>query len=363
MENCLIQHMTLIGENKNMTILHNHRYRFFCLILGILLLLSFFLSFLCGRYSSVSITDIIHLFLNKVCGSNYDISSNTEAVILQLRLPRIIGACLIGTALAISGCAYQALFGNPIASPDTLGVSNAASFAAVLGIILNMNSISVKLLAFCVGTITVLMVFFLGSKISRGKNLTAYLLLIGMVVSSVFSAMLSILKYIADPENQLPQITYWLMGSLSKIAVDDIKIFIVFFITGTIPLFLLRWRMNLLILSEAEMKSIGENIIQLRAVVIVCATLLTASATALTGGISWVGLMIPHLVRKIVGHDFRKVVPSSALLGAFFLLIMDDLSRSISVNELPISILTSLVGAPIFFVIILMNREHMVNDN
>ena len=121
--------------------------------------------------------------------------------------------------------------------------------------------------------------------------------------------------------------------------------------------------MNLLILSEAEMKSIGENIIQLRAVVIVCATLLTASATALTGGISWVGLMIPHMVRKIVGHDFRKVVPSSALLGAFFLLIMDDLSRSISVNELPISILTSLVGAPIFFVIILMNREHMVNDN
>ena len=145
MENCLIQHMTLIGENKNMTILHNHRYRFFCLILGILLLLSFFLSFLCGRYSSVSITDIIHLFLNKVCGSNYDISSNTEAVILQLRLPRIIGACLIGTALAISGCAYQALFGNPIASPDTLGVSNAASFAAVLGIILNMNSIYIEI--------------------------------------------------------------------------------------------------------------------------------------------------------------------------------------------------------------------------
>ena len=154
---------------------------------------------------------------------------NTEAVILQLRLPRILGACLIGAALALSGTAYQALFGNPIASPDILGVSNAASFAAVLGIVIGANDFVIKLLAFCIGTLTVLGVFGVATKVSKGRNLTTYLLLVGMVVSSVFSALLSILKYVADPDNQLPQITYWLMGSLSKVTNQDIKLFALFF--------------------------------------------------------------------------------------------------------------------------------------
>ena len=341
----------------------NTNYILFCFILGIALIIAFMTSFLCGRYSNANIADLLHLLSNKLFSTNYPIAKNTEAVILQLRMPRIIGACLIGAALALSGAAYQALFGNPIASPDILGVSNAASFAAVLGIVIGANGLVIKLLAFGIGTLTVLGVFGSATKISKGKNITTYLLLIGMVVSSVFSALLSILKYIADPDNQLPQITYWLMGSLSKVTNQDIKLFVVFFLIGSVPLILLRWRMNLLSLSETEAKSVGENVFQLRAIIIVCATLLTAAATSLTGGISWVGLIIPHIVRRIVGTDFRKVIPASCLLGATFLLIMDDLARSISINELPISILTSLVGAPVFFIIILFSRSQIENDN
>ena len=341
----------------------NNNYILFCSILSITLIIAFMASFLCGRYSSVNILDLLHMFSNKLFSTDYPIAKNTEAVILQLRLPRILGACLIGAALALSGTAYQALFGNPIASPDILGVSNAASFAAVLGIVIGANDFVIKLLAFCIGTLTVLGVFGVATKVSKGRNLTTYLLLVGMVVSSVFSALLSILKYVADPDNQLPQITYWLMGSLSKVTNQDIKLFALFFLVGSIPLLFLRWRMNLLSLSETEAKSVGDNVFQLRAIIIICATLLTAAATSLTGGISWVGLIIPHIVRRIVGTDFRKVIPASCLLGATFLLVMDDLARSISINELPISILTSLVGAPIFFIIILFNRSQIENDN
>lgn len=346
-----------------MKINKKNNYVLFCSFLSVILLVAFFVSFLCGRYSNISITDLLHLVSNKIFLTNYSVPKSSETVILKLRLPRIIGACLIGTSLTLSGAAYQALFGNPIASPDILGVSNASSFAAVLGIIIGVNGFTIKLIAFSIGTFTVLGVFGIASKVSKGKNLTTYLLLIGMVISSVFSALLSVLKYVADPENQLPQITYWLMGSVSKVTNHDIILFTPFFLIGALPLIALRWRMNLLSLSEPEAKSIGVNVLRLRATIIVCATLLTAAATTLTGGISWVGLIIPHIVRGIIGTDFRKVIPASCILGAIFLLIMDDLARSISINELPISILTSLIGAPVFFTIILFNRSQIENDN
>lgn len=218
----------------------NNNYILFCSILGIALIIAFIASFLCGRFSSVNVTDLFHLFANKFFATNYPVAQNAEAVVFQLRMPRILGACLIGAALALSGSAYQALFGNSIASPDILGVSNAASFAAVLGIVMGANNLVIKLLAFVIGTITVLSVFGVATKVSKGRNVTTYLLLVGMVVSSVFSALLSILKYVADPDNQLPQITYWLMGSLSKVTNQDIRLFAVFFLLGSIPLLVLR---------------------------------------------------------------------------------------------------------------------------
>jgi len=330
----------------------------------LILIFSFFVSFLLGRYSNVSISDVCSILLNRVVyGGGTSVTSNAETVVMNLRLPRICASMFIGAALAMSGAAYQALFANPIASPDTLGVSNASSFGAVLGILLGLNAFSIKITAFAIGIIAIFVVFLVAILLNKGRNLTVYLLLIGMIVSSIFSALLAILKYVADPDDQLPQITYWLMGSMSKITSDDVIAYIVFFLIGSIPLYLLRWRMNLLSLTDSEVKSLGENTFLLRGITVFCATLLTASATAMTGGISWVGLIIPHIVRYLVGTDFRKVLPLSGVFGALFLLIMDNLSRTISANELPISIFTSLIGAPIFFIVLFVNRRSMSNDN
>lgn len=335
----------------------NIRYHIIMSVLFGLLVIVFFVSFACGRYSAVHVSDAFQAIGHRIFGNLISaVNHETEIVVFQLRMPRILGAMLVGAALSISGASYQTLFANPIASPDTLGVSNAASFGAVLGILIGVGATASKFIAFAFGIGAVLVVFLAATRIDRGRNLTIHLLLIGMVVSSVFSALLSVAKYVADPDDQLPQITYWLMGSMSKITMQDIKAYAFFFIVGLIPLLLLRWRMNLLSLSDAEILSIGENSFMLRAVTVLCATLLTAASTAMTGGISWVGLIIPHIVRRLIGTDARKVLPMSGVLGALFLLIVDNLARSISINELPISILTSLIGAPVFFVTLLRNR-------
>lgn len=334
------------------------RFRFIIIGLLCLLLIAVVISLSVGRYTNISFMETINIIGNYLFGiDNTDSTQNAISVITQLRLPRIIASVLVGAALSASGATYQNLFSNPIASPDTLGVSNAASFGAVLGIVLGFSLSLSKIVAFAMGCIAVFIVFFSATKLNKGNNLTVYLLLIGMIMSSVFSALLSVLKYVADPDNQLPQITYWLMGSMSKLTMDDLKIYSIFFVLGIIPLVLLRWRMNLLTLSEAEAQSLGENTIQLRGISILCATLLTASSTAMTGGISWVGLIIPHMVRQVVGNNFKYVLPVSMLGGGVFLLIMDDLARTITINELPISIMTSLVGAPLFFGLLIYNRR------
>lgn len=337
------------------------RFRYIIIGLFCLLLITAVISLSVGRYTKISFLEAISIISNYIFGIEYGGSTqNAFSVITQLRLPRIIAAVLVGAALSASGSTYQNLFSNPIASPDTLGVSNAASFGAVLGIVLGFSLSFSKIVAFAMGCIAVFVVFFSAAKLNKGNNLTVYLLLIGMIMSSVFSALLSVLKYVADPDNQLPQITYWLMGSMSKLTMDDLKIYTIFFALGIIPLVLLRWRMNLLTLSEAEAQSLGENTTQLRGVSILCATLLTASSTAMTGGISWVGLIIPHMVRQVVGNDFKYVLPVSMLGGGVFLLIMDDLARTITINELPISIMTSLVGAPLFFGLLIYNRRRRI---
>ena len=339
-------------------IINKKKYQFILFFLICLLVITSAVSLSIGRYTNISFGEAFDIFIRYIFNlKNEDSTQSDISVVTQLRLPRIIASVLVGSALSASGAAYQNLFSNPIASPDTLGVSNAASFGAVLGIVLGFSLTFSKVFAFVMGCIAVLVVFFSAVKLNKGNNLTVYLLLIGMIISSVFSALLSVLKYIADPDNQLPQITYWLMGSMSKVTMEDIRVYIIFFAFGVVPLLLLRWRMNLLTLSESEAKSLGENTTLLRGISILCATLLTASSTAMTGGISWVGLIIPHMVRQVVGNDFRYLLPVSMLSGGVFLLIMDDIARTISINELPISIMTSLVGAPIFFGILIYNRR------
>lgn len=341
------------------------KYGLVLILLSAFLVLNFYLSFYIGRYTSIAFPDVFKILINSTGIEFFAPTwSDTAAVVMmKLRFPRVIAAMLVGAALPMAGAAYQALFANPMASPDTLGVTNGSSVGAVIGILLGFSSFFIELSAFAVGVVSVLIVYVIAMVLSKGRNMTMYLVLVGMVVSSLLSAILSILKYLCDPDNQLPAITYWLMGSFNSVDMLDVKVYCLFFLAGAIPLFMLRWRMNLLSLSDFEAKSLGENTVVLRTVTILCATLLTAASVAITGGIGWVGLIIPHMARIIVGHDFRKVLPVSALLGASFLLIMDNIARSALATELPIGTLTSIIGAPIFFFILIKFRRNMLRDS
>ncbi len=347
--------------------LNQKRMPLFPLLLGLFvaLFVAFIASFMVGRFTGASPLEVIKILMNSILGDIFEPTwaKAAETVVLNLRLPRIIAAILVGAALPMAGATYQAIFANPMASPDTLGVSSGASLGAVLAILLGFTSFAIESTAFIFGCVAVLLVYVISVIMSKGKNMILYLILVGMVVSSLLSAILSILKYVCDPENELPAITFWLMGSFNKVTYSDINIYIIFFVLGAVPLFLLRWRMNLLSLSDVEARSIGENTNVLRTITIICATLLTASAIAITGGVGWVGLIIPHIARIVVGHDFKRVLPVSALMGSIFLLIMDNLARSLTGAEIPVGVLTSLVGAPIFFFILIRFRRNMLNDN
>lgn len=344
--------------------IRKNKYILLYVILTLVLLLIFIISFAVGRYNQINICDIPKILFNYVFGGIKETwSAKDEAVVINMRFPRIVTSIMVGSSLAVSGSIYQAVFKNPIASPDTLGITNSASFGAVLGILLGLNFGGVKILAFCFGTLSVLFVLFTSKYVSKGKSETIFLVLIGMVVSSTFSAFLSALKYMADPDNQLPQITYWLMGSFGKVKNVDVVPCIVFMTIGLLPLVFIRWHLNLLALGNEEARAMGINIRIIRGVAIFCATLLTASSAALTGGVSWIGLIIPHITRVLIGNDFRKTIPLNILLGGIFMLIMDDLARCISANEIPISILTSIVGAPVFFAIIIINRRNIAYDD
>ena len=333
------------------------RYSMLIIALCAMLLALFLLSFQFGRYSSLDILDPLKIIMNSAVPI-FDCSwtDAAETVVLQLRLPRILGAVLVGASLSVAGVSYQALFSNPLASSDTLGVGSAASFGAVLGILIGFGSVGSKLLSFAVGCGAVALIFITARRLSFGHVSTLNLLLVGMIFSSIFSALLSIEKYVADPIDQLPQITYWLLGSLSTISWKDIPYEAVAFFLGFLPLLLLRWRLNLLMLPEQEACSLGQNVTALRAVAIACSTLLTSSSVAITGGISWIGLVVPHVCRLLVGDEMSRLLPLSAVSGAIFLLAIDNLARSLTAYELPISILTSIIGAPIFFALLLRRK-------
>lgn len=317
-----------------------------------------------GRFTKIHIGDIPKILLRNIFPNiKKTWTVIDEQVVMHLRLPRVVCSLVVGASLAISGASYQALFSNPVASPDTLGVTAASSFGAVFAMILGFGSLGTKVVAFLCGCLIVFFVFLISTRISKGRNLTIFLVLIGMVASALFQALLSIMKYTADPIDELPKITYWLMGSFSHIKLSEIPFCLLFFFVGAIPLFLLRWRLNLLVLSDYEAKSMGENVNRIRLITVLCATLLTSSSVAMTGGISWVGLVIPHITRFIVGPDSRNVLPISSLIGALFLLLLDDIARASSVYELPMSVLTSLIGAPIFFTVIVKSRRQMSDGN
>lgn len=283
-------------------------------------------------------------------------NAQEKAVVLKIRLPRIIAATLIGAGLALAGQTMQMIFRNPLVSPDVLGTSTAAGFGASISLLLGLSTLAVTVNAFIFGVASVILVWAIGSRV-RGEQ-TMGLILIGMVVSSLFSAGTSFIKLIADPNNILPAITYFLMGSLAGCSFQDLQIIAVPMVISFATLLLVSWKLNILSLSEDEAKSLGVNTRLLRSVAIGASTLMTASAVAVSGQIGWVGLIVPHMARKITGSNATYSLPASMLFGATFLIIVDNVSRTATTAEIPIGILTAFIGAPFFLYLILKENRH-----
>lgn len=309
------------------------------------LLALFLLSFVMGRYG-VPLGQVVRILLSGVLPLEQTWTDNMAIAVLNVRLPRILLACLVGCGLSAAGTGYQTVFQNPMAAPDILGASSGACFGAALAILTGQGAVMITVFAFLASLLSVALVYLVGNH-TRG-NRVVNLLLAGIMVGSLFSACTSYIKLVADPTNQLPQITYWLMGSLSGTRMGTVKLAAVCMAVGLVPLLLLRWRMNLLTLSPDEARAMGVHTDRLRLAVILSSTVLTAAAVSVSGMIGWVGLVIPHLSRRIVGSDCRRLMPMSCLFGAAFLLLVDNMARCLTATEIPIGILTAFVGAPFF---------------
>lgn len=283
-------------------------------------------------------------------------NAQEKAIVLKIRLPRIIAATLIGAGLALAGQTMQMIFRNPLVSPDVLGTSTAAGFGASVSLLLGLSTLAVTVNAFIFGVASVVLVWAIGSHV-KGEQ-TMGLILIGVVVSSLFSAGTSFVKLIADPNNILPAITYFLMGSLAGCSFQDLQIIAVPMAISFATLLLVSWKLNILSLSEDEARSLGVNTRLLRSVAIGASTLMTASAVAVSGQIGWVGLIVPHMARRITGSNATYSLPASMLFGATFLIIVDNVSRTATTAEIPIGILTAFIGAPFFLYLILKENRH-----
>ena len=324
------------------------------LVLAVILVISIIISFWIGRYP-IYTKELLGIVFSKIIPIDPFWTDKMETVLFNIRLPRIALACMVGCCLAAAGAAYQGVFQNPMAAPDILGASAGAAFGAALAIFNYGSGFIITVSAFCFSLITVALVFLLSKRVKGSGDLG--LILSGIMIHSLFQAGTSFIKLVADPSDQLPAITYWLMGSLSGAKNSDIAFVIIPMAIGLIPLFFLRWRMNVLTMGDAEARTMGVNSNQVRIIAIVCATLLTAASVSVSGVIGWVGLVIPHLARKLVGNNYNHLMPTSMLLGAVFLLMVDNVSKNLFSTEIPLGILTAFVGAPFFIYLITRKRR------
>ena len=298
----------------------------------------------------IKISEIILFFKNLIGGGQVD--PLMESLIINIRLPRVLTALVVGGGLTAAGIAFQALFSNPLATPDILGVTSAASLGAVLGIILSLGTMGIQVIAMIFGLLSILITINL---VKKDETSMIMLVLAGIIVSSLANALASLLKYTADPMDKLPQITYWLMGSFGRTSYKNLALAGPLILISIFVIYKMRWSLNLLSLSEDEARSLGINVKKTRLIFILAATLITASSVSICGQIGWIGLIIPHLVRLMVGSNNLYTLPLGISFGAGFMVLIEALSRTVSVIELPISILTAIIGAPIF--IILMRRS------
>lgn len=321
--------------------------------LSTLLILCIFLSFCLGRYP-VPLKDLLPILLSKILPIEPYWTDAMYTAVWNIRLPRILLAVLVGACLSAAGAAYQGVFQNPMAAPDVLGASAGAGFGAALSIYVGLSGIYVMFSAFSVSLVTVALVFWV-SRRAKGERILG-LVLAGIVISSLFQAGTSFIKLVADPTNKLPIITYWLMGSLSGATSGKVTFVLWPMLIGLTPLMLLRWQLNVITLGDDEAYAMGVSADRIRLGVIICATLITAASVSVSGMIGWVGLVIPHMVRRMVGSDYRYLMPASMLGGGIFLLIVDNISRNLLASEIPIGILTAFVGAP-FFIWLITGRS------
>jgi iron complex transport system permease protein len=304
-------------------------------------------SFTVGRFA-VSPVTAVEILASQIIDLPRNWPSQAETVVLVIRLPRIGAALLVGLGLSAAGAAFQGLFRNPLVSPDILGVSAGAGFGAALGILMSTGPMGVQALAFGCGLLAVLATYVIALRFGRTGETALILILSGIVIGALFSAFISAVKFVADPDNTLPAITYWLMGSLSSVDASDVGVSAGPILAGFLLLMSLRWNLNIMAFGEEEARALGVNTRLVRSAVIFAATLMTAATVAISGVIGLVGLIVPHIARAYVGPNFDALIPGSALLGALFVVLMDNLARSLFSAELPLGVLTEIIGAPFF---------------
>ncbi len=322
------------------------------------LILACILSTTLGRYP-ISLKELLGIAWSKLPFTDVEPfwTATQEALFLNHRVPRILLSCMVGCCLSTAGACYQGVFQNPMAAPDILGASSGAALGASLAIILGYMNFAVSGFAFVFSLGTVALVIFVGNR-AKGNRVVG-LILAGVMISSLVSSCSSFIKLIADTEDQLPAITYWLMGSFNGADMEDITLAAIPMVIGLVPIFALRWKINILSLGDEEARTLGINAKRVRLIIIICSALITAASVAVSGIIGWVGLVIPHMARRMVGNDYKKLIPATMLFGAIFMLLVDNICRNIWATDLPIGILTSFVGAPFFIYLITKEGDRL----
>jgi iron complex transport system permease protein len=299
-----------------------------------------------GRYP-VSLHELLDVLWSRLTGHASAAPPAVENVVLLVRGPRVVAAVLVGSALAVAGTAFQGLFRNPLVSPDILGASSGAALGAVIGIFFSLDIIGIEALAFAGGLVAVAAVYLIGTLL-HSRDPILVLVLTGVVIGSLLGAGVGLVKYMADPYNQLPAMTFWLLGSLAATSASDLLPLLGPVALGTAVLVALRWQMNVMSLPEEEARALGVATGPLRIAIVAAATLVTSASVATSGIIGWVGLVVPHLARALVGPDFPRLLPTAALLGGGYVLLIDTLARTMAPVEIPLGILTAIIGTPFF---------------
>lgn len=321
-------------------------------VLAILLVLTMLLALGAGQYT-LPLPRVAGILLDKARG--LAIEPIHQQIIFQIRLPRILCAGIAGAALALSGASLQGIFRNPLVDPHVIGVTSGAAFGGTMAIFLGLGIYGLFFSTLLAGLVTLVLIFVFSHRLIQRSLLM--LILTGMIISGFFSALVSLLQYLSDTEDKLPSIVFWLMGSLATSNPQKLLMLVVPVTLCSVVLLGLRWRMNLLSLGEREARALGVNIRPLRWLVIFCSGMLVASQVAVSGSIGWVGLIIPHLSRMLVGANHQQLLPCTLLMGALYLIIVDTLARTLSTSEIPVSIITSLLGAPLFAVLVYQLRR------